>query len=53
MVVKENLDWKKKKKRKYVLILDFPAIVNSQATVTTAKAFSEFADEFIKFIKFV
>ena len=37
--------------KKDALILDFSAIVNSQATVTTAKTFNEFADEVIEFVK--
>ena len=36
--------------KKDPLILDFSAIVNSQATVTTAKTFDEFADEVIEFV---
>ena len=35
--------------KKDALILDFSAIVNSQAAVTTANTFSEFADGIIKF----
>ena len=31
--------------------MDFSAIVNSQATVTTAKAFNESADGIIKFVE--
>ena len=37
--------------KKGALILDFSAIVNSQAAVTTAKTFNEFADIVIKFVK--
>ena len=33
------------------LILDFSVIVNSQAAVTTAKTYNEFADGIIAFIK--
>ena len=33
------------------LILDFSAIVNSQAAVTTAKTYNEFADGIIAFVK--
>ena len=37
--------------KKDALILDFSVIVNSQAAVTTAKTFNEFADEVIEFVK--
>ena len=37
--------------KKDALILNFSAIVNSQAAVTTAKAFNEFADGIIAFVK--
>ena len=37
--------------KKDALILDFSAIVNSQAAITTAKAFSEFADGIINFVE--
>ena len=37
--------------KKNALILDFSAIVNSQAAVTTAKTFNEFADGIIKFVR--
>ena len=37
--------------KKDALILGFSAIVNSQAAVTTAKTFNEFADEVIEFVK--
>ena len=37
--------------KKDALILDFSAIINSQATVTTAKAFNESADGIIKFVE--
>ena len=37
--------------KKDALILDFSAIVNSQAAVTTAKTLNEFADIVIKFVK--
>ena len=37
--------------KKDALILDFSAIVNSQAVVTTAKTFNEFSDKIIKFIQ--
>ena len=37
--------------KKDALILDFSVIVNSQATVTTAKTFNEFADGIIEFVK--
>ena len=36
--------------KKDALILDFSVVVNSQATVTTAKTFDEFADEVIEFV---
>ena len=37
--------------KKDALILDFSAIVNSQADVTTVNTFNEFADGIIKFVK--
>ena len=37
--------------KKDALILDFSAIVNSQAAVTTAKTFKGFADGIIAFVK--
>ena len=37
--------------KKTTLILDFSAIVNSQAAVTTAKAFNQFADGIIKSVQ--
>ena len=37
--------------KKDALILDFSAIVNSQAAATTAQAFNEFADGIIEFVK--
>ena len=36
--------------KKYALFLDSSEIVNSQATVTTAKTFNKFADGIIKFV---
>ena len=36
---------------KDALILNFSAIVNSQAAVATAKTFNEFADGIIEFVK--
>ena len=37
--------------KKDALILDFSAIVNSQAAVTTANTFNEFADGIVKFVE--
>ena len=37
--------------KKDALILDFSAIINSQAAVTTAKTFNEFSDGIIKFVE--
>ena len=37
--------------KKDALLLDFSTLVNSQAAVTTAKTFNEFADRIIKIVE--